>query len=1044
MGTVRIPPQQPAAIGIPLAIRSWTGALSTVGDAGSYSQAGLEAGPVTPTSPSTLALEASGTPSIIFPGGVLAQVVNAGFGGAGSDTAGIAYRLGALGDWYGRERFSLMTGYAGIEEGMASARHPTAVPLDDGSIVLGVTSDLGYEVFRRGVNGLWSGSTVLASPPPSGPAVGTVIRAPDGSLHAYAITTIPNLPAPRLSVWRSTDGGATWTSQRDDTIGEQLPTTVKRLHGATDATGGVGLWMVFGDFDDPSVAQFYSSDGGFTFRGTIQPTNPATVLALTVADSAIYAMTAEPDGTGTGYAFYVRRVGSAGDDLFATAPLWTPTGLPADLSATCTAIIVSPDPGVLLVSMRGDNETGDILGSWRSEDGGATWVQRDFGPFYAPTDATAAWRGEIETCGVVCRQRLHMFAVANGRADLIETIYGGNTTHTAGYSSRFMSYAFYPTNPAEDWGWTITEVGTPAHTLTAKLGELIECGAGESSSTRYELDAAGPAVALMCVRPEPGGNTVLVDVAGDTDTVRIGLSTDGGTPDILRIRVYDAGDTPPAWQTLGNAGDFVELLVGIKGDRAWVGHRIRNVNLQPGDFAQREWNTTQGAGAITLTSNTNTFSGVDFIVPILGNKGRMLFAWVNPIDDPLFQTGWTFPDFLIPIPITPRPTYIVAGMSLRHVAGVPRVDGVAHRIGYTSPYRAENVLPDYSPSPSAVWRSADANTQVLSWTVEGGYGIAHQAIYFAGLKNIETMTLTTGVLSNSLTISTTRAFSYNGVGRLIYGAFTGVSPAAIRFVRAGELAGMQFKLQSGIIRTITGNTEGWLTRGTTGAGEAYRASIYLDGDVDVVGTTRTGSFLSSSAWVFLRDAGDTYTLTIPGTPTNPNATREIGVVAPFALTVLGMAPDLDDQWTRAAGTQIQTAQDGKRWSVRRAPDRRRVRIAYVASPHEVRQEESALGGDYVVVSSTSIFPAGEWTGIPYTLDGVVAAAAGRPVLWVPRVPPGMTDSGVVQTYVSTPIGQHVIYGRITSDASYEAVPLVGARGVSQAFRVPAITIEEET
>jgi hypothetical protein len=263
-----------------------------------------------------------------------------------------------------------------------------------------------------------------------------------------------------------------------------------------------------------------------------------------------------------------------------------------------------------------------------------------------------------------------------------------------------------------------------------------------------------------------------------------------------------------------------------------------------------------------------------------------------------------------------------------------------------------------------------------------------------------------------------------------------VTPTSLRWVRANDLVGARVTLASGTWRTITGNTEGWLRYGAASA--EHRAVIYLDGANDT-GTNKAGKLVASWALIKFSGTASTITVTVPGTASNPataDGYREIGAVVPVGIHVLGLVPDLTDEWSRSDDAEIQTMAGGQRYTARQAPDVRRLRIAYVGSAHEVRQVDgSSTSSDYVTITGGAAD--GSWNGIPYAMEGIVARADGRPVLWLPD-----TSSDTL-TQITCPTGRTPLYGRIVGGVSYEGVPLVGARGISQMFRVPAITIEGE-
>jgi PKD repeat protein len=193
----------------------------------------------------------------------------------------------------------------------------------------------------------------------------TAVALPDGSIVLMGGMDDTAALSIRNDVWRSTDGGATWTN-----ITPQDPGDLWTARwGHTSVALPDGSIVIMGGNDDngdPLNDTWRSTDGGATWTQLPDAGWSARALHSSVAlpDGSIVLMGGEDDYSGPLNDTWLSTDGGT------TWTLQTEhAGWPVKLGQSCVAM---PDGSIVL--MGGEDESGLLNDTWRSTDGGATWT----------------------------------------------------------------------------------------------------------------------------------------------------------------------------------------------------------------------------------------------------------------------------------------------------------------------------------------------------------------------------------------------------------------------------------------------------------------------------------------------------------------------------------------------------------------------------------------------------------------------------------------------------------------------------------------------
>jgi hypothetical protein len=1021
-----------------------------------YDEASPEFGRASYTGTGRLTLLTSGTPSSGTTS-ISARVVNGGM--PDGVACGVVARVNGSGDWYGRERPTVATGYQQVTS--TSGRQQQAAVLEDGTVVLVYGIDAGsvfgyYSKTRDPVTGTWTNAVTICATVQgvlAGPVCGACI-APDGAVHAYVVASSDAGATFTIDCYRSADGSA-WELQRSnvdvsatgyaarwtssDTV---LPT---RLRAAT--LGGVVMMLVGVVGTSTLTNQYWSSDGGigFSYAGQEGGTagNARRLQDLAVVAGAFMATITTDAGGSTDSEALAYFSGTPQAKMLAATGV-TVSSSTSSGDTACIAWDGITYPVVLLAE--------SLAPRW-STDWGRTWLgdAQGFG-VRPPTGA-----GYCSANAVNVRGQVIVFAnPSTGTAPtggIVELRFGGTSSLTMGAESTGWLYSYTPSQLLNTAGWTDNDTGAPVRTLSAATGENIAAGVGETArnqrdetSTTQGLSGFFRAVVRVnsSISTTPLQLRLRIPGAG----IHVELST-------TSIRAHDEGGSAGSYVQTGYAsGSYVEVfaVVDQAAARAYVWHR-ELVHTAPG--FQKGWTALAPLTALSDPGDDIRFR----VVTAASTDADILsLSYQTIAKSSNLSDGVAWSD-LQPIPLTagPNAAWAVGGASLQARGGPAVRDGLDYTIAVTSAYPKAATLPSHSPSPRNPWRASSSWSSDVSlrYTVDSDTGLAAYAdsdavgIYLTGLQGVPVVDVydgTTLVRSVDLRIS----FTGQRSGSTVRPSTAGGGTSTV-WLAEGEMVGGAIEFASGDVRTIIANTSGVLTSGATVA--ERRAVITVDG-IDGTETTASGTVKihpprALLVW-YLRGTASVTQLRLDidsATPTGPNGYRQIGQVCAGPIRFLGRGWDRKTAYGTDTGAVLTDLPTGGRSLTQRRPNTRRAEVAIVDTAVDVTQIRRGGSPDYVVVSShASAAPAADRWGDPLALEGLFREWAGEPLCWLPSVPVESGSGDVVVAHV-TGWARDAIYGRITSSAfrrewaGFGAAQGVG--GYAEGFRVATLVVEEE-
>ena len=339
-----------------------------------------------------------------------------------------------------------------------------------------------------------------------------------------AKTSAKTLYAGGLDLWKSTDGGATWTKKSH---WDEDPSSPHYVHADIHALAWEGTKLLIGD--DGGVQR--SSDGGATFSGldTGIVTRQYYAAGVSAADRNLIIGGAQDNGTnirtgatgsyrevigGDGFGVAVHPTNPAilygsvyGSRIFRSTDGGmnfdeiTPDFGPAENRPFITPLTIDPTNGSVLYT--GSNHL------WKTADGGTTWSKT------SSSDLGDGSRRGYLTKIAVARSDPKQILTATGAGVVKLSTDGGSTFKTlGGLPARYASHVeFDPKDPTRFY------VSFMASGTAPRLFKTADGG-----STFSRIDAGLPPFPVHVVRVDPGDSNVLF--AG-TD-VGLFRSPDGG------------------------------------------------------------------------------------------------------------------------------------------------------------------------------------------------------------------------------------------------------------------------------------------------------------------------------------------------------------------------------------------------------------------------------------------------------------------------------------------------------------------------------------
>ena len=1000
---------------------------------------------------------------------------------------------------------------AWVASGSTNERvYPHAVTLDDDTVLAAVeywdgsTGGHGISVYIRSPStGIWGRVEVYA---PSSAANNERAYKPclvvaGSRVLCFAWIHDPRFGDERVRVrcWVSNDSGLTWsvsskaatsdTNTFYSTAATSIPVAYQM--GRLRAAYSNGQILLLGHLtaDDAAVAyadnifQWASDDLGQNFRtvgygsGAIGVGNNGAAPDVIATNGGFYVTFLSVPSGGTDADLYGCRLSSAYQPYSAGAVQILNAVATTTTTGTPNEVIDNPEGAVVA------DESGRIwayyssLGVYASDDGGLTWDQVVVGSVDAWDSGTPR-----KYCAVAQRGRVliignHIPTAGTNDNTLSVSYLGGWSSMNHGaltnvwevFTTQAFSTGHLPTALATDSGWTLSNTGTSAASLTGSGRErfTIGDGAGLSGSryvTKTTAAAGEPAVNVQWAsRAVQGGNTSFnrvctrvrtgTNVAGGEITIRqsdtefmvadsagnLLLSVTGLTsgPVEFRVGLYCDPTGTPTIQAVVAYRPF-----DCSEDRSWVISSILTVADDAGaggNFTIIDW------GCIAAASGGSTQVIMDWYYgpfSLSGNTADPSATGIAVGEMSWWQWSPTThnPSQLSPGRLSSAPVYVAAGVSVAAVDG-PALAGDIHVIETRYRYPIENVWHEVARSPRTGWRSTTLAQHDIAWKLSPGLvTVAHRpegaytAITLRGI-NWRTATLSYSDAPASFVsmISIDAASGMSGLTFTRTGATIRANSAgtALYFAQ-NELAGFTVDLGSSVYRRILGNSEGmW-----TSSGDFPRCVIQLEsaagadpasGAALSIWSTEVTAYISSQNAIGYRLRIDAQT-TVDGY-------LAIGEARIGPMLILGKSPSAERQVEFVPGVQIDDLPDGSTRAALVAPGRRTVDIAWTDG---VRTDEfhgtrsayvraTGSGG----VGSPSI-PA----ATPYSLEGLMRRVGTGFVTYLPRVVYG-TDSAIFNRR-----HQHIT-GTLGDRVRIETTNAKAAENSTEFVRIATVKIREE-
>lgn len=1026
---------------------------ATLDATSTYTQAGPRAGIPEPQADTDLVLAAVGDQTA----GTTVQVQARRAGNPGSGAFVWKGSGDASTSWRGWDPPTTVSAFrfASYETGTAEAgaRHPHAVTLADGSVLVAFCRNLGgtssVRVQPRAADGTLGAQVVVHSETTVSTyeLCPTLVVLPSGRVLCFMVTH-------GASTWQircefSDDNGATWATYSQACLRASVTTATTypiRLRAAY-ANGEVSLFVLR---DAGDANQYASLDLGCSFQLISSYSDPTVQLrgidVVGVGDGFVVAFTAEwPNYSGSDdridvFAF---SLGSARTDIFDEA--WGPlvyesastTSTDPALNGWVMARLVSVSPMYADVALvRGDSGEVWLLslfappnGSFTaygaaavSDNGGTTWrrlgqteskeVDREVATtdgfwFQSATDSAYPWR----LSAAWHRGRVLLFANADQRTalptngnSLYEWTLGGYSTLTLpsvdGADNARNSMVF-------DRVWGAIE--TPANHGYTGAG-TASTNAYDASKEAWEISTANPNTYVYTATPaiaDATGIVVRATMRADAGSARFGFSEAGtdvqaevtisvGAPTRMFFRDAVAG------ATLANpavsSGTWYEVVLWFQSGKVSAWYRAADYG------ADRQW--TALAENQALTGGAGLTDSVYFGAPSGGtNETYWREVQYGTTFARAFATGFTNPDDLRPRPFSGLPTYVDEGVSISATHG-PGAFGDEWHIATRYEFGVEHLHFRESPARRRRWRST-GTTAAMSfvWNLDaydGGLPHGLLALVFDGINfctaDVSFASDAALTWGTPVSLDFRTSFVFERKGSSTRPRVSG-STAAGPYIHRNEAVGGWFQFPNGDIRKIVANTEGWLTSGATVA--ELRPTFTLEGVDDGEDANGTGYIWWPRAVVLMHHpaagaAVSALRLRIRpsgGDPVTPEGYFE-GKVLIGDVAVFGRKYDHGHRHELRSNVQVTELPSGATRTRVIGPRLREYLLRW-DDGQITAQTRGSTQGDYVVGSSTSGAPpvAGA-RDVSWMVEGLHEELDGPhvPVALLPYIPAGTPDT----------------------------------------------------
>lgn len=889
-----------------------------------------------------------------------------------------------------------------------------------------------------GGDGTWSSALEVHD----GSATGVALIESDGAL--LLLVTDPG----NGIVYRSTDGGDTWSFWRRHSIGA----STTRVHAAAGNDGQILLFESSGT----TLRQYASTDQ----LGTL--TLVATTTSVAQAYTSVYAL------PGGGFVAAYKQVSTLYPAVRTLSTAFQPIVDAAEVvldAAACSTIGLSVEADGLIWSYVTDGTTPGTAVSYFSTDGGVTW-ETVIAPVWDLCSTADDYVSELLTTTaagatyLLCRPT----GSTSGSDEAMVVRLGGWETVTprgdglwARPGPTHGSYLPFEL-PGDTGQWTRTAAGTPTESLVSE-GLYLSTDPGGSDVVSYTASTStylSTTVELgLAVAAGGSGSAdeivVSADLADSTNdyslkcrlavvTGTVWVNTrdpNAGTPskstddtaipagDRFRLRLH----VEPS-STGGSATGYVWVAsyTATEWTLLWSG-ALTNNTATPGSSGLARW------GLPTTPASATAEIYVSYVV-VGGYARDQLGGGIQSASNAGASGRPVSP---LPIPLHPEVADADGRVPWLSTTSGPANLGEVYDVACAYDYPLTAVLPTVEPSPATAWRSTSTAEQVIAWDYGSATWLGDSIALYVGGANFRAIEFEyhngsawASALSMDLGVD---SLDYSLSGDCLTPASSTTS--VDRYLQEGELVGGSVILETGggsgtQAFRVRANTSGsWVSSGTG----TPRVRILLDGDTSTADTSGSCTIVwPSGVGVVHLSAllrARRWRVRIPASQDTPDGYYQAGVIYPAAIRVIGQPPSWG--WSR------ETAPNVDRRRSRYGTDRVR-QLGPLATTLSWGWTDGVLldvlrdtaSPDYLGTSTgLPLTAAGD---VPWLLRGLLEGAKGGeiPVVALSAVP---DTSGVTITDRTL-----YLYGTLTGSVREDNVQ--GTEGESEFQRVAAITVQE--
>lgn len=765
-------------------------------------------------------------------------------------------------------------------------------------------------------------------------AWGAAVEVHDGAAAGVALVALDDnsllllvLDPGNGMIYRSTDGGDTWSFWRRHSIGA----STTRLHAAY--SGGQILLV---ESSTTTIRQYASPDR----FGTLALV--ATITDVAQAHSSVYPL---PGGgfivaykaQGTLYPC-VRIVPSAFSDLSEAAEIEI-------VASACSTVGLSVDPDGLIWAYVTDASTPGQAALYLSTDSGTTWVTTS-ALAWDLCSTSADYIAELLTTTAAGATYLlcEPTGSTSGADEAMVVRLGGWETITARGDA--LSFRVGPTLgswlpfelPGDTGQWTRTAAGTPTESLVAAgLYHSTDPGGTDAVSYTRTTSTWMSTTLELGMRVDAGGSASADEIVTSVDLAntvadyafKVRWYASGGT---VWCNVRDPNAGTPSKATvdtaIATASSFrlrlhIEptstgaatakgyLWVAGPNDTQWTevwSGTLTNNSSSPGSTGQVLW------GLPTTPASTTAEAYVSYAL-IGGYAAQQLGGGVQTASN-VGAAGR--PISVYPIPL--HPELADADGLVPWIQGVsgPGTLGEVFDVDRDYDYPIEAVLPTVSPSPATRWRSTDTSEQVLAWDMGAATWWGDSVALIASGLNFREALLE--YHNGSIWVTTgTLDLGWDGIDYSLSGdtVIPGASTAAApRYLQEGELAGGHVILETGSGSGTAAYRVRWNTAGfwvPSGSG-LPRARVMLEGDTTAADAAGAAVLVWPAGVVVVHYPialrARRWRWRIASGQDTPDGYYEAGCLVPMAVRALGAPPDWGWSRERQPNAEIRTSRSG--------------------------------------------------------------------------------------------------------------------------------------